>query len=242
MPDMIFITGAKGGSGATTCAIKAGQALAALGERTLYVDGDGTCANGMITAGADNLCSYTLADALKGACRVKQAIINHPLSPCFYVLPTLGCGDGQFICNAVNSLAPSFDRIICDNTAASVCNRAVLVAEPYPSGVKSAGTAAARLKDGGFKRVELILNKVNGGLVFDGAILTPQEYAALIRCELLGVIPEDLTLPLSGMNSNTKKAFNILAQKLLGKEKIFDVIKPYYGVKGKIKRKMRYCI
>ncbi|MGN0812005.1 MAG: AAA family ATPase [Candidatus Coproplasma sp.] len=242
MSDVTFITGAKGGSGATTCAVKAGLALAANGERTLYVDGDALCASGMQTAGVENLCSYTLADALRGACRVKQAIINHPLSPNFYVLPSLGCSDGKFICNAVNSLAPSFDRILCDNTAISVCNRAVLVSEPYPVHVRNAGTAAARLKDGGFTKVELIVNKVNGGLVFDGAILTPQEYATLVRCELAGVIPEDLLLPLSGMKSSTKKAFNTLAQRLMGGEKIYDVIKPYYGVKGKIKRKMRYWI
>lgn len=242
MADMIFMTGAKGGSGATTCAIKVGLALAALGERTLYVDGDGLCANGMQIAGVEGLCAYTLADAVKGACRVKQTVINHPLSPRFYVLPTLGCGDRQFICNAVNTLSTSFDRIICDNTASAVCNRAVLVAEPYPAFVKSAVTASARLKDVGFKKVELIANKVNGGLVFDGVILTPQEYATIVRCELLGVVPEDLTLPLSGMNLNTKKAFNLLAKRLLGGEKIYDVIRPYYGVKGKIKRKMRYCI
>ncbi|MGN1373543.1 MAG: AAA family ATPase [Candidatus Coproplasma sp.] len=242
MSDVIFITNAKGGSGATTCAVFTGLALAQMGERTLYVDGDGLCASGMQVAGVDNLCSYTLADALAGACRVKQAIINHPLNACFYVLPTLGCGDGEFIRNAVNSLAPSFDRVVCDNTAVGACNRAVLVSEPYPVQVRSANTAAAKLKDGGFKSVGLIVNKVNGGLVFDGAILTPQEYATLVRCELLGVIPEDLTLPLSGMKSGTKKAFNILAQNLLGEGKIFDVIKPYYGVKGKIKRKMRYCI
>ena len=242
MSDVIFITGAKGGSGATTCAVRAGLALAANGERTLYVDGDALCASGMITCGVESLCSYTLADALKGGCKVKQAIINHPHSACFFVLPTLGCCDGQFICSAINSLIPSFDKIICDNTAAGVCNRAVLVAEPYPALVRSAGTAASRLKDGGFKKVELIVNKVNGGLVFDGSILTPQEYATLVRCELLGVIPEDLTLPLSGMKSGTKKAFNILAQRLMGGEKIYDVIRPYYGVKGKIKRKMRYCI
>ncbi|MGN1104815.1 MAG: AAA family ATPase, partial [Candidatus Coproplasma sp.] len=49
MPDVIYITGAKGGSGATTCAVKAGLALAERGERTLYVDGDALSASGMQT-------------------------------------------------------------------------------------------------------------------------------------------------------------------------------------------------
>lgn len=242
MSDVIFITGAKGGSGATTCAVAVGQALAQRGERTLYVDGDSLCASGLQTAHVDNLCSYTLGDAQLGACRIKQTLINHPLLPNFYVLPTLGCGDGEFIFNAVNSLSTSFDRILCDNVAIGSCNRAMLVSEPYPLCINSAETAAAKLKDAGFKKVGLVVNKINGGLVFDGAILTPQEYATLTRCELLGAVPEDLLLPLSKMNGNTKKAFNILASRLLGGDIIFDVIKPYYGVKGKIKRKLRYCV
>lgn len=242
MSDVIFVTSAKGGSGATTCAVKTGLALAANGERTLYVDGDTLCASGMITCGVESLCSYTLADAVKGACRVKQALINHPLSPRFYILPTLGCSDAKFICDAVNSLAPSFDKIICDSVAEDVCNRAILVTEPYPYHIRSAGTAASKLKDRGFKKIELVVNKVNGGLVFDGTILSPQELATLTRCTLAGVIPEDLLLPLSGMKTGTKKAFLTLAQHLTGGEKIYDVIKPYYGVKGKIKRKMRYYI
>ncbi|MGN1061013.1 MAG: AAA family ATPase [Candidatus Coproplasma sp.] len=242
MSDVIFVTGSKGGSGATTCATAIGLALALNGERTLYIDGDTLCASGMQTARVDSLCSYTLGDALNGACRVKQALINHPLSPNFYVLPTLGCNDEEFIFNAVSSLTPSFDKILCDKVAVGACNRAVLVTEPYPLSVKSASTAAAKLKDGGFKDVWLIVNKVCGGLVFDGAILTPQEYATLTRCELLGAVPEDLLLPLSKMKNNTKKAFETLARRLMGGDKIYDVIKPYYGVKGKIKRKMRYCI
>lgn len=242
MSDVIFVTGAKGGSGATTCAAATGFALALCGERTLFVDGDTQCASGLESAKVDSLCSYTLGDALNGACRVKQALINHPLSPNFYILPTLGCSDGEFIFNAVSALAPSFDRILCDGVAIGACNRAMLVSEPYPLSVKSACCAAAKLKDRGFKSVGLVVNKVNGGLVFDGAILTPQEYATLSRCELLGVIPEDLLIPLSKMKNSTKKAFNTLALKLMGNDKIFDVIKPYYGVKGAIKRKVRYYL
>ncbi|MGN0807733.1 MAG: AAA family ATPase [Candidatus Coproplasma sp.] len=242
MSDVIFVTSAKGGSGATTCSYLTAAALASYGERTLYVDGDALCASGMQTAEVEQLCTYTLADALKGACRIKQALINHPRFPNLYILPALGCNDGEFIQNAVNTLKPSFDRILCDGVAVGACNRAVLVTEPYASNIKSATTAAARLKDGGFNKVELVVNKVNGGLVFDGAILTPQELSTLTRCSLCAVIPEDLLLPLSSMKNSTKKAFSLFAKRLAGGDKIFDVIKPYYGVKGKIKRKLRSCI
>lgn len=242
MSDVIFMTGAKGGSGVTTCSAMVALSLAQCGERTLYVDGDTECANGLFVTGVEELCSYTLEDARKGACRVKQALINHPLTPNLYVLPALGCRDGEFIYNAVSSLTSSFDRILCDNAAVAACNRAVLVSSPYPSSVKCATGAAASLKDGGLKTVGLIVNGVNGGLVFDGAILTPQEFAALVRCELFGVVPEDLNLPLRKMKKSTQKAFNLIARKIMGDDKIYDVIKPYYGVKGKIKRKMRYYL
>lgn len=242
MGDVIFMTGAKGGCGTTTCAVKTGLALATHGERTLFVDGDYLCGTGLQIADLEESCTYTLEDARQGACRVKQALINHDSNPNFYVLPTLGCHDGEFIARAVEGLAHSFDVILCDGVAMSLCTRAIIVTEPYPYTIKSTQTAAAKLNDGGFKKIGLVINKINGGLVFDGAILTPQEYATVSRCELFGVVPEDLLLPVLKMRASTKKSFDLLAERILGKKKILDVIKPYYGVKGKIRRKLRRCV
>lgn len=239
MPDIVYMTGAKGGAGATTCAVMTGLALALKGERTLIVDGDFECGNGMTVAGVNELCSYTLEDAQRGACRVKQALINHPLSSNLYLLPTLGCKDMRFIEEAVKSCCTQFDRVLCDGAAIGACNGAVVVSEPYASSVECAKRTAAYLKDTGFKSVGLIVNKVNGGLVFDGAILTPYELAELTRCTLTGVIPEDLRIASGRIKKSTRKAFAYTAERLLGGDKIFDVIKAYSGVKGAIKRKMR---
>lgn len=242
MTDVVFMTGAKGGCGTTTCAVATGLALAEHGERTLFVDGDFSCGTGLRIADLEESCTYTLEDARRGACRVKQALVNHPRYPNFYVLPTLDCSDAEFIARAVESLIPSFDAVLCDGVAKSLCTRAIIVTEPYAYTIKSAQTAAAKLNDTGFKKTGLLVNKINGGLVFDGEILTPQEYAAVVKCELFGIVPEDLLLPLGKMKTGTKKAFDVLAERLTGKKKIFDVIKPYYGVKGKIKRKIRRCV
>lgn len=242
MSDAVYMTSAKGGAGATTCAVRTGLALALRGERTLIVDGDARCGNGLTVAGVAELCSYTLEDAQRGACRVKQALINHPLSPNLYILPTLGCNDGRFTEEAVKSCSGQFDRLICDGAAMGACKRAVVISEPYSTSVKSAKRTAAYLKDVGFKTVGLIANKVNGGLVFDGAIPTPQELAELTRCELVGVIPEDLLIAYGKIKKSTKKAFAYTAELLLGGNKIYDVIKGYSGVKGAIKRKMRELV
>jgi len=240
MAETVYFCGARGGAGATECAFYLAQALSKAGKRTLYVDGDHVCGAGLEISGAAGLCVYTLADAYGGACRVKQTILAHPSSPNLYILPTLGCKNGEYVCEAVAVCKKTFDYILCDRTAENACGRAVVISDPYARYVESAKSKAAQIRDGGIKLVEIILNKVNGGLVYDGAIPTPQEYADMCRCDLLGVIPEDLTMPLGKIKAETKKAFAITAKKLCGEsDKVYGVIKPYYGVKGMIKRKAR---
>lgn len=240
MSDVIYISSARGGAGATTCAVMLGLALSAEGERTLVIDGDSICANGLEICKLQGMNVYTLADVEEGACRVKQAILQHPSSPNLYILPTLGCKSHEIAATAVKECEPLFDRIICDGTAQSACKRAVLVSDPYSSSINSAKRRGAQLKDGGFNDVSLIANKVNGGLVFDGSILTPQEFASMVRLPLLGVIPEDLNLPLNKVLPSTKKAFSMTAAAVMGKSnKTFGVVKPYLGVTGALKRRLR---
>lgn len=240
MAEVIYVAGARGGAGATTCAVHLALALASLGERTLVLDGDSECACGLEICGLQGLNVYTLADAEAGACRVKQAILQHPASPNMYVLPTLGLKDPDYCITAVNECVKLFDVILCDGVAASACRRAVVVSAPYPSSVAAAKLRGARLKDGGTENVSLIVNKVNGGLVYDGAVLSPQEFASVVRLPLLGVIPEDLTLPLNKIRTSTERAFGMAASAVLGRSaKVYATVKPYIGVTGYFKRKLR---
>lgn len=243
MAQKIFLSSFKGGVGVTSCAVGLACALAASGERVLLIDGDSKASSALSLAGVGNLNVYTLSDAMNGACRVKQAIVQHPKLSNFYLLPTLGCNDENFRERAVKDVEGLFDYIICDKAARGVCNRALVVTEPYPISVKGADICLNELKDGGIKNADIIVNKVNGGLVFDGAIMTPQEIAALLRTSLLAVIPEDLTMPLGKMKKTTERAFKTAAAALQGKsEKVTNVTVNYIGLGGAIKRKMRGII
>lgn len=240
MAEIIFVAGAKGGVGATTCAVKLAKALSNLGERTLYLDGDAEFGGGLEICGLGGLNVYTLADVEEGACRVKQAILQHPSSPNFYALPSLGSKQAESAAKAVEECKQLFDVIICDGAAAEACKRAIVVSEPFSHSLCFAKKRGAQLIDAGLEKCELIVNKVNGGLVFDGSILTPQEFAAVVRLPLLGVIPEDLSLPVNRMRSDTGKAFEMTAEALLGRsKKIYGAVKRYAGFGGIIKRKMR---
>lgn len=243
MPNVIYIASARGGAGATTCAYYLGCALSQNGERTLIADGDCDCADGLTVSGMNGLNVYTLADAEKGACRVKQAILQHGKQLNLFIVPTLGCTNGEFVSQSVKDSAALFDYVLCDECAVSACNKAVIVTEPYPSSIKAADKKIARLKDGGMRDIGLIVNKVNGGLVFDGAIMTPQEIATILRCELLGVIPEDLTLPIGKISRSSQRAFKMTAERIEGKsKKVYGVVKPYAGFGGTLKRRLRKLV
>lgn len=243
MTENIYIQSAKGGAGATTVAAGTGMALAEAGERVCIVDGDSVCADGLYVCGLSGMNVYTLADAANGACRVKQALTEHRQNSNLYLLPTLGCRDGAFISRAVKSLDGLFDYVICDGCAMEACTRAIVVTEPYPPSLKGADERIARISDAGIRDVSVIVNKVNGGLIYDGKILTPQEAASLLRTTLCAVIPEDLTLPLGRMKNSTRRAFAMCAAKLAGRgDRIFSVTGQFTGPCGTLKRYLRRAL
>jgi septum site-determining protein MinD len=236
----IFLTSLKGGTGVTTCAVQLCRALTENGERVLLYDGDKDCSCACYLAGLQGENVYSLGDAERGACRVKQVILQVKNNENFYVLPSSGVKYASFADSALKEIEGLFDYIICDEIAMSRCDRAIVICDPYPLSIKCADRQIAILKDANIKDVGVLINKVNGGLVFDGEIMTPQEIATILRVPLVAVIPEDLTLPTGKCKKTTAKAFKIAADKISGKsEKTLSVLKDYIGVTGLIKRKLR---
>ncbi len=243
MARKIYFYSLKGGVGATTCAVGVGMALARAGERTLILDGDKNYPAALTAAGCAGRQAYTLEEARRGACRVKQAIVEHPRLPNLFILPCAGCAEARFAESAAGEVENLFDMIICDGAAASACAEAAVICEPYPAGIRAADIALAALRDGQFKEPALIINKVNGGLVYDGRIMPPKDIADLLHAPLWGVVPEDLTMPLGGMRAESVKAFKLTAARIAGGgTKIYRAVRGYGGAGGFIKRKMRYRI
>jgi septum formation inhibitor-activating ATPase MinD len=236
----ILLTSLKGGTGVTSCAVQLCTALSESGERVLLFDGDDLCLSACNLLGLQGENVYSLGDAERGACRVKQVIMQVKHNPNFYVLPSNGLTDSRYADSALAEVEGLFDYCICDEIAMSCCEQAIVVCDPYPLSVRCADKQIALLKDNGVKEVGVLLNKVNGGLVFDGEIMTPQEIATILHSPLIAVIPEDLNLPIGKRKPETAKAFKIAADKISGKsQKTLSVIKPYIGVFGLVKRKMR---
>ena len=106
--------------------------------------------------------------------------------------------------------------------------------------LKAADCCKAKLSDGGVKNIGLFVNKLNGGHIINGEVMTAQEIASLLHLPLKAVIPEDLALPLGKWKKSTMKVFKVAAEMVMGrKELVCNVLRNYFGINGYIKRKVR---
>lgn len=234
------MTSFKGGTGVTTCAVGLGVALAQAGERTLIVDGDFRTGNAALLGECRDLQVYTLADYEKGACRAKQTLTFHPANSNLCFMPSMGLTNFSAAAQAVKDVDGLFDYILLDKLAAETADEVFIVTEPFTPSIKSADCCRSALFDGGIKDVGLIVNKVCGGQILNGEIMTAHEIALLLHLPLKAVIPEDLNLPAGNWKPSTLRAFKTAAEMITGKrEKYCNVLKGYGGLNGAIKRRMR---
>lgn len=240
MAKKIYLINFKGGTGVTTCAVGLGVALAKSGERTLIVDGDGRTGNAALIGECRDLQVYTLGDYEKGACRAKQTLIFHPKNSNLCFMPSMGMAKSETAIQAVKDVNGLFDYILLDKIAPETCDEALIVTEPFPPSIKSADCCRSALYDAGIKNVGLIVNRINGGQILNGEIMTAHEIATLLHLPLKAVVPEDLNLSAGEWKDATMKAFKTAAENITGKrEKYCNVLKGYAGLNGVIKRKMR---
>ena len=240
MAKKIYMTNLKGGTGVTTCCVGLGLALAALGERTLIADGDSAGGCALQIGGCANMQTYTLADYAKGACRAKQTLVSHPSCSNISFSSSLGLEDNNAAERAIDELDGLFDYILLDKFVPQKCDSALIVTEPFLPSIKCSDACKARLSDNGIKDKGVIVNKLNGGQIINGEVMTAQEIASVLRLPLKAVIPEDLSIPLGKWKKSTLKAFKTAAENISGKcEDVCNVLRPYFGLNGFIKRKVR---
>ena len=76
-------------------------------------------------------------------------------------------------------------------------------------------------------------------------MMSPSEISTLLKTELLGILPDEDEVFLSGGNdfpkgSESRRAYSVLAGNIVsGKRKLFDATKKYTGFLGSIRRGLR---
>lgn len=259
MARSISVVSGKGGVGKTTVAHNLAKAFAELNLKVLVVDGDFGLNNLDLSFGMEDKVVYDLCDVLNGRCRLKQALIKVERYNSLYILPSNKLYDTQFYSSqtikaSITVISKLFDYIIIDSPAGiddgferavNCSDESLVVINSVPSSLRDADKVISAVKSLGVEKIGIVINRLRGDLVLDGAILSPDNIYELLQYEVLGVIPEDdalLTESTSELlkRSQAKKAFNMLAKKVhTGKGGLFDATKKYKGFSGSIRRSLR---
>ncbi len=209
MGQTIAVVSGKGGTGKTSFTANTGMALAQLGHPTLCLDCDVGLRNLDIALAMTDRAVMDFTDVLNGYCSLADAVVPHPQQRNLYLLTApAGAEAASIDPQAFRSLFPliaaRFDYCLVDapagldagfRLAVSGADRAVVVTTTDATSLRDAQRTVMELDHLGRGKVHLVVNRCRRKLLkslhqtIDDAIDT----AGL---PLLGVVPEDETMPL----------------------------------------------
>ena len=207
MGEVIVITSGKGGTGKTSLTAGLGAALARLGRRVLCIDCDVGLRNLDLSLGMSDAALMDFTDVLAGRSTLNRAAVAHPAQQRLYLLTaplTLPdpFPDEEGFRGLLAQAREEYDLILLDCPAGlgpgfrlAVCgaDRAIVVSQSDPACLRDAQRVVLQLAQ--LKRVHLVVNRVRKKLLrnMHATIDDAMDKAGL---PLLGVVPEDETMPL----------------------------------------------
>lgn len=241
MGKVIVITSGKGGVGKTTSTANIGTALAMLGHKVALLDTDIGLRNLDVIMGLENRIVYDLVDAVRGNCRLKQALIKDKRLDDLYLLPAAQTKDKTAVSNdqmaeLCEKLKEEFDYVVIDcpagiehgfKNAIAGADEAVVVTTPEVSAVRDADRIIGLLEAAGLESPRLIVNRIRSNMVKSGDMMSVDDILDILAIELLGVVPDDDAIVISSnrgeptvldAKSRPGLAYRNIARRLTGEE------------------------
>ena len=238
--EVIVVTSGKGGVGKTTTSANVGTGLAKQGKKVCLIDTDIGLRNLDVVMGLENRIVYNLVDVVEGNCRLKQALIRDKRHQGLYLMPSAQTRDksaatpGQMI-KVIEHLKEQFDYIILDcpagieqgfQNAIAGADRALVVTTPEVSAIRDADRIVGLLEANGFKKMDLIINRLRMDMVKRGDMMSASDVVDILAVPLIGIVPDDENVvistnqgePLVGSDSPAGIAYSNIVQRILGKE------------------------
>lgn len=238
---VLTITSGKGGVGKTTATANLGIALADLGKKVVCIDSDIGLRNLDVVLGLENRIVYDLVDVVEGRCNLRQAMIHDKRMQELYLIPAaqtrdksaISPKDMQHICD---ELKPDFDWILIDSPAGiergfknaiEAADQVVVITNPDVAAVRDADRIIGLIDAEGKGPSQLVINRLNPGMVRKGDMLDADDILELLAIKLIGVIPEDEAVIIStnrgqpvalDKKSKAGQAFRNIARRLQGED------------------------
>lgn len=209
MGQVITVVSGKGGTGKTSFTANVGMALAQMGHPTLCLDCDVGLRNLDILLSMTDQTAMDFTDVMSGRCTLDEAAVSHPLQKNLHLLtaPAQVSSlqiDRELFRNIFPEIRQKFDYCLVDapaglgvgfQLALAAADRAVVVTTTEESSLRDAQRTVMELAHMPAGHLHLVVNRCRKKLLrslhqtIDDAI----DRAGL---PLLGVVPEDETMPL----------------------------------------------
>ncbi len=257
MARKIVVTSGKGGVGKTSVLASLGISLANKGKNVLMIDGDIGLNNLDVVMGMESRVIYDMADVIENKCHINQALLQED-GIGLYLLPSAHAYSSdklsaQSFRELIGRIENTFDFILIDcpagidagfHRAVSCCDEAILVTTPHIPAIRDGDKVLGLLRSYKLNAVNLVVNRVRGDFVVTGKMMSGGEISNILRCPLIGVVPEDDAVTVYsqlgriGMNSSSSRdAIDMIARNVLDNtNKIYDVTRGHRGLIGKLKR------
>lgn len=239
---VIVVTSGKGGVGKTTATASIGAALALEGKQVAVVDMDIGLRNLDVVMGLENRIVFTIVDAVKGKCKIKQAAIKDRRIDNLYLIPASQSDNKDVLTPDMmvrfcKELRKEFDFILLDcpagiergfENSVAPADEAIVICTPEVSSVRDADRVIGLLYAKSISP-KLIVNRIVPEMVENGDMLSHEDVVEVLSIELLGLIQMDTNVVIStntGMplvllkESEAGKAFRRIALRLNGQKNI----------------------
>ncbi len=236
----IVITSGKGGVGKTTATASIGAALALEGKHVVVVDMDIGLRNLDVVMGLENRIVFTVVDAVKGKCKIKQAAIKDRRIENLYLIPASQSDNKDVLTPEAmvrfcKELRNEFDFVLLDcpagiergfENSVAPADEAVVICTPEVSSVRDADRVIGLLYARSITP-KLIVNRIVPEMVERGDMLSHEDVVEVLSIELLGLVQMDTQVVISTntgiplvlqKDSEAGQAFRRIAMRLNGQK------------------------
>ncbi len=237
MGKIIAVVSGKGGTGKTSFTACVALALAAMGYETLALDCDITLRNLDLALGLSDSAVMDFSDVLEGRCTLSEAAVSHRSYPklsllCAPLAPRQTCFSPSAMQALGHQIRQRYDYCLVDAPAGlgqgfllatDIADSVVVVTTTDPAALRDAQRTVTELHRFGPGKIHLVVNRVRKKML-KALHTTIDDAMDTAGLPLLGVIPEDMDIPLAlnrgiplrDMNYYAQRAYENIAHRITG--------------------------